>query len=63
MDELDLRLQELFVQVDNIDTEEEYYQEMLSFTKTLQMKNNSKNDSWISSQVQRTYNSSISSFV
>lgn len=57
MDELDLRLQELFVQVDNIDTEEEYYQEMLSFTKTLQMKNNSKNDSWISSQVQRTYNS------
>lgn len=37
-------------------TEEEYYSDVLQFTKTLQIKNNSKKDSWISNQVQRRYN-------
>ena len=57
MDELDERLQQLFVKVDGVDTEEDYYKEMLSFAKALQIKNNSKTDSWISSQVQRSYTS------
>ena len=57
MDELDERLQQLFVKVDGVHTEEDYYKEMLSFAKALQIKNNSKTDSWISSQVQRSYTS------
>ena len=56
-DLLNQRLEELFVKVDGIDTEEDYYREMLSFAKTLQVKNHSSQDSWISQQVQKRYNS------
>ena len=56
-DLLNQRLEELFVKVDGIDTEEDYYREMLSFAKTLQVKNHSSQDSWISQQVQKKYNS------
>ena len=38
-DLLNQRLEELFVKVDGIDTEEDYYREMLSFAKKLQVKN------------------------
>ena len=53
-------LQDLIVKVDDEDksyTEEQYYQDLMVFAKNLQIKNNSKRDSWISNQVQRKYTS------
>lgn len=54
-------LQDLIVKVDDENnsnyTEEQYYQDLLAFAKNLQIKNNSKRDSWISNQVQRKYTS------
>ena len=51
-------LLKLFVDMENVEYgEEQYYQDLLSFAKALQIKNNSKRDSWISNQVQRKYTS------
>ena len=51
-------LLKLFVEMENVEySEEQYYQDLLSFAKTLQIKNNSKRDGWISDQVKRSYNS------
>lgn len=48
---------ELLYKLENSKDDKEYYENFLSFAKTLQIKNNSKSDGWISSQVRRKYNS------
>ena len=42
-------LQKLFVNMEKNEeyTDEQYYQDLLTFAKNLQIKNNSKRDSWI----------------
>ena len=51
-------LLKLFVEMEKVEySEEQYYQDLLSFAKALQIKNNSKRDGWISDQVKRSYNS------
>ena len=51
-------LLKLFVDMDNVEYgEEQYYQDLLNFAKTLQINSQSKQDSWISQQVRRKYTS------
>ena len=51
-------LQELFVNIDKLGeeyTEEQYYEDLMTFAKNLQLRNNSKQDGWISTMVKRRY--------
>lgn len=51
-------IDEIFSKIDRVDyTEEEYYTDLLNFTKTLQLKNTSKKDNWISRATNRKYSS------
>ena len=49
-------IEQLLFKLDNTQSDEQYYKDFLMFAKTLQLRNNSKRDSWISTQVQRKYN-------
>ena len=52
-------INELLVKLEQSKDDEEYYKNYLEFAKStaLQIKNHSNQDSWISQQVQRKYNS------
>ena len=48
---------DLLYRMENAKDDKEYYENFLTFAKNLQIKNNSKADSWISNQVRRKYHS------